>query len=61
MINYLFVFNEYIPIFPLRIRMLYFFLILSKSTDIENIVQIWLILYSSQPIRLQLFFRVSDN
>ena len=39
----------------------FFFLIQSKSTNIENRVQIRSILYSSQPIRLQIFFRVSDN
>ena len=44
-------------------RMLYFlfFLIQSKSTNIENRVQIRPILYFSQPIRLQIFFRVSDK
>ena len=31
------------------------------STNIENRVQIRPILNSSQPIRLQIFFRVSDN
>ena len=42
--------------------MLYiFFLIWSKSTSIENRVQIRPILCSSQPIRLQVFFRVSGN
>ena len=40
---------------------LYFFSYLSKSTNIENRLQIRPILYSSQPIRLQIFFRVSDN
>ena len=38
-----------------------FFPIYSKSTNIENRVQICRILYYSQPIRLQIFFRVSDN
>ena len=38
-----------------------FFLILPKGTNIENRVQIRPILYSSKPIRLQIFFRVSDN
>ena len=42
-------------------QMLIFFLIYSKSTNIENRVQIRPILYFSQPIRLQIFFRVSDN
>ena len=44
-------------------RMLYFlfFLIQSKTTNIENRVKILPILYSSPPIRLQIFFRVSDN
>ena len=36
------------------------FLLFSKSTNIEDRVQIP-ILYSSHPIRLQIFFRVSDN
>ena len=47
--------------FRYGIRMLYFFLIQSKSTNIENRVQIRSILYSFQPIRLQVFLRVSNN
>ena len=47
--------------FRYGIRMLYFFLIQSKSTNIENRVQIRPILYSSLPIRLKIFFRVSDK
>ena len=42
-------------------RVLYFFLTQSKSKNIENRVQIRPILYCSQPIRLQIFFRVSNN
>ena len=42
-------------VFRCGIRVLYFFfLIWLKSTNIENRVQIW-------PIRLQIFFRGSDN
>ena len=44
--------------FCYRNRMLIFFLF---STNIENRVQIRPILYSSHPIRLQIFFRVNDN
>ena len=40
---------------------MFFFFLFSQSTNIENRVQIRLILYSSQPIILQIFFRVSDN
>ena len=40
---------------------MFFFLIWAKSTNIENKVQIQPILYFSQPITLQIFFRVSDN
>ena len=43
------------------IRMLYFFFLFSQSTNIDNRVQIRPILYSSQTIRLQIFFRVSDK
>ena len=32
-----------------------------KDTNIENRVQIRPILYSSQPTRVQIFFRVGDN
>ena len=32
-----------------------------KDTNIENRVQIRPILYSSQPTRLQIFFRVNNN
>ena len=39
----------------------FFFFLFSQSTNIENRVQIRPILYSSQPIILQIFFRVSDN
>ena len=62
MISYLFLMNTFL-FFRYGIRMLYFlfFLIYSKSTNIENRVQIQPILYSSQSIRLQIFFRVSDN
>ena len=44
------------PFFRCRIRTLYFFLIQSKSTNIENRVQIRPILYCSQPIRLQISY-----
>ena len=36
-------------------------IIWEKSTNIENRAQIRPILYSSQPIRLQIFFCVSNN
>ena len=46
--------------FRYGIQMLHFF-VWSRSTSIENRVQIRPILYSSQPIRLQIFFSVSEN
>ena len=49
-------------IFPLRnSNVVFSFLIYSRSTNIENRVLIRPILYSSQPIRLQIFFRANDN
>ena len=46
--------------FHYRIQMLYFFSLLVR-VQILKTVQIRLILYSSQPIRLQIFFCVNDN
>ena len=49
-------------IFPLRnSNVVFSFLIYSRSINIENRVLIRPILYSSQPIRLQIFFRANDN
>ena len=42
-------------------RMLILFFLFGKSTNIKNRVQIRPILYTSQPIRLEIFFRVNDN
>ena len=55
------IFIETISITPLRNSNVVSFFLFSKSTNIENKVQIRPILYSSQSIRLQMFFCVSDK
>ena len=59
MINYKCVFKKYISIFPLWKSNDFFYL--AKEYNIENRVQIRPILYPSHPIRLQIFFCVSDK
>ena len=58
MISLLIFFKEYISIFPLGVWNVVFFCLFFSYLDT---VQIRSILYSSQPIKLEIFFRISDN